>query len=140
MEDVARALLAKIRKGSFGDVDDSHEVCVDLGAEVVDWRVFDREEVGVACVVDEEVDTAEFVKGGFDGRLGFIVVGDVQLKSEDLIFSIGIDEFLESGCVTGCCYDLVAALEGVLRDGCSKTFGGACDEPDLWRHFDVEMV
>ena len=78
------ALGAQHGQRRLGDVNDAEQVGVDLGAEVIRGDVLDRAEVGVARVVDDDVDPAECLCSRGDRRLGGGGVGDVERERQDL--------------------------------------------------------
>ena len=61
---MTRTLLAHHGEGSLGDVDDTEEVRLDLGAKVVVGEVLDGRGVAVAGVVHHDVERAEVVQRG----------------------------------------------------------------------------
>ena len=71
-------LLAEDGHGGPGEVDDAPEVGLDLGAEVVLREVLDRVDVGIAGVVDENVQPAEGAGRCLDRRGRLRAVGHVR--------------------------------------------------------------
>ena len=67
----------------LGDVHDAEQVGVDLRPEVRQRDVLDRREVGVAGVVDHDVEAAERLGSRGHRRRGAGGVGDVERHRED---------------------------------------------------------
>ena len=72
------ALRAQHRQGGACDVDDAEEVGLDLLAEFLFGHVLDGVDLGVAGVVDDDVEAAERRGRGGDGGAGGRRVGHVE--------------------------------------------------------------
>jgi hypothetical protein len=130
---VPGALLAQNREGGFGDVDDAKQVRVDLRAKRVERHVLDGGEVGVAGVVDYDVEAAERVNRALHGLVGGRILGDVERDGGDLV-AVASDEIVElPGPARGRDYR-VPICERSLSDRTTEAAGAASDEEDL-RHF-----
>ena len=123
-------------KSGFCNIHNSHKIRLNLSTKVLHRSVLDSREIGIAGVVDQEVNAPKFVEGGLDGCLGFVIVGNVEAEGESFVWAICVDEVLDFGDVAGGCDDVVTAFESVLCDGCSEAGGGSGNEPDEWCHFE----
>ena len=112
---MAGALLAQDRQGGLGDVDDAEEVRVDLGAEVLGGDVLDRGEVGVAGVVDDDVEAAERLDRRPHGGLGGGRVGDVEGHLAEPV-AVRVDEVVEQLGVSRGGDERMAGFEDRLGD------------------------
>jgi hypothetical protein len=79
---MAGALFSEDRQRGPGDVDRAVEDGLHLGAEVVHGDLFDRDDVGVAGVVDHDIEPAECLDRGLDRLPGLFLVGDVEREQE----------------------------------------------------------
>ena len=95
----------------------------------VEVDVLDRGEVGVAGVVDDDVEAAEALAPGGDRGLGGGRVGDVEGEGEDPV-GVGGDEVVERLGVAGGGDELVAGVEHGLGDRAAEAAAGAGEEED----------
>ena len=72
-------------KGGPGDVDDPEQIGFDLGPEVSTVHLLDRGTVGVAGIVDHDVEAPEIGHGERDGRFGGTGIGDVERRRAELL-------------------------------------------------------
>jgi len=82
-------LLPKDRYHRFGDVIDAPEVGLELGAEVLVVGGLDRRDVGVADVINDDVQAAEVAAGVRDRRTRGLGAGDVQADRLDALAVLG---------------------------------------------------
>src|SRR5690606_4334341 len=134
LEDEPRALRAEDGDGGTGDVVDAPEIGLELLPEVLDRAGFDGCDVGIAGVVDEDVDAAEASDRVGECLLHLRWIGDVQLEREHAFAELG-DEGVElSWCTCGGC-DAMTCSQGGAGDRVSDAAGGSGDEPCLFHGF-----
>ena len=131
---MAARLLAKDGHGRPGDVNDPPEVGLDLGAEVVLREVLDGVDVGIAGVVDEDVQPAERVGRGLDRRGCLRAVGHVKANCPGAA-GVPLDEVLNLVRISGCGDDILAGGQRRLGQGTAKAARASGDEPGT-RHGD----
>jgi hypothetical protein len=134
LNDVAARLLAEDGQGCPGDVDHAPEVSLDLGAEVVLREVLDGVDVGIAGVVDENVQPAEGVGRCLDRLGGLPAVGHVKSNRPGAP-GVPLDEILELVRIAGCGDDILAGGQSRLGQGTPKPARASGDEPST-RHGD----
>ena len=78
------ALCAQHREGALGQVDHAHQVRLELCAERVERHVLHAGEIGVAGVVDDDVEPAVGVQCGLHGSVCGGRVGDVEFNRVDV--------------------------------------------------------
>ena len=124
------ALPAQDRERRLGGVHRAEEDGLELVAERLVAHVLERGEVGVAGVVDDDVEPAERVERGLHrgGRLGGH--GDVVGDGAHAI-AVCRDQILEDlGAARGGEH-AITAFERGLDDVAAETAGASCDEPYL---------
>jgi hypothetical protein len=126
---VPGALLAHHRQGGPGEPDDTEEVGVDLGAEVVEVDVLDRADVGVSGVVDQHVEPPEAVDGGADRGAGGLLVGHVERDDGEPVAVLGGEVVQRLGAADAG-DDLVTGVEDGADDLPAEAAGGAADQED----------
>ncbi len=88
LEDVARALLAKEWEGGLGDVDDAEEIGLVLGTDALDRSVLKCFKIGIASVVDDNINYADFLGGTVDAFLEDFVVVGVEGEREEMVWDV----------------------------------------------------
>ena len=127
---MAAALGAQHRQRGLGHVHDAEQVGVDLRPEVRQRDVLDCSEVGVARVVDHDVEAAERLGSRGHRRRGGIGVGDVERHREDLV-AVAVSQVGQAGGPPGGCDQLVADGQGGLGDLATEAAAAAGEEEDL---------
>jgi hypothetical protein len=115
LDDVAGALLAEEWKRGARDVHDAEEVRLDLRAEIVLRDVFDRADVRVARVVDDDVEVAERGARHFGGSACGLGARDVEPRGAYAVAEL-LDERLKVLRVAGRGDETIAICEDRLRD------------------------
>lgn len=70
-------LLAEDWEDRLGDINDSEEVGVNLGAEIRYVNVFDGCGVGISSIVDHHVDATKFLMFGLGGPDNLVIDDDI---------------------------------------------------------------
>jgi hypothetical protein len=125
-------LFSQHGDGRLRNVVDTPEVGLELGTEVLIISGLDGRDVGVASVVDDDVEPAEPLARLVDGRPRGGGVGDIQGQRVSAI-RVGRDEVVQllwPACGGG---DSIARLERGPRQRSPEAAGGTGDEPCL-RH------
>ena len=110
------------------------EVRFDLGAEVVLREILDGVDVGIAGVVDENVQPAEGVDCCLDRRDCLRAVGHVEAHCPSAV-RIALDEVLKLVRISGCGDDVLAGGQRRLGQGTADAAGASGDEPSTGRGF-----
>src|SRR6185437_13777891 len=132
LDDVAAALGAQHGQRGLGDVHDAEQVGVDLCAEVVERDVLDRREVGVAGIVDHDVDPAERLDACLHRGRGGCGVGDVEGDREDPV-PVAVGQVGQADGVAGGRDQRVPGREHGLGDLAAKAPAAPGEKEDL-RH------
>src|ERR1700722_14154766 len=106
---MTRVLSVEDGKSRPGDVDEAKEVCLNLITKAPFRHLFDGGAVGIARVVDNDVEGAERIDGGLDGPLRCARVSDVERKRQDVL-AVQLGQIIELLRSTGRCDDAISAL------------------------------
>src|ERR1700723_178512 len=129
---MTRVLSGENGKRGPGDVDEAKEVRLNLITKAPFRHLFDGGAIGIARVVDNDVEGAKSIDGCIDGILRCTRVGDVERKRQDVL-TIRLGQIAELLRLSGRCDDAISALECGLGDRPPETPRTSGDQPDL-RH------
>lgn len=101
VDDAAASLLAHAGEDGVGERDQAEEVGLKHGADLLVFTLFDGCEVTIPCVVDEDVDAAEFLLRLLDGLRHLRAVGYVKLEGKSRLLVSGDDVLQLIGFASG---------------------------------------
>src|SRR5258706_9756018 len=128
LEDPARSLASHHRDGRLGQVHDTKEIGLKLGAEILNGRVLDRGKVPIAGVVDQHIEAAEDVNGQLDGRNRRTLIGHIQRDGAHVV-AVTLNQIGELLWITGGGDQLVASCESGLDDHPTQPPSASGDQP-----------
>src|SRR5207302_5881025 len=120
------------RDSRLGQVHDTKEIGLKLGAEILNGRVLDRGKVPIAGVIDQHIEAAEDVNGQLDGRNRCTLIGDVQRDGAHVV-AVTLNQIGELLWIAGGGDQLVASGEDALSDRPTQPPSASRDQPYL-RH------
>jgi hypothetical protein len=130
LKKVAASLFSQERERCFRDVNDTEQICFELGSKLGHAHVFNRANVAIARVVRNNIQSSE----GFDC---FSYASDRRLlacyvKSYGTnLISVSFNQILELFGIASGCYKSVAGSEDSFRKCTPKSSGTSSDEPNL---------
>src|ERR1700722_9775238 len=99
---MTRVLSVEDGKSRPGDVDEAKEVCLNLIAKAPFRHLFDGSAVGIARIVDNDVEGAKRTGGCIDGTLRCTRVSDVERKRQDVL-AVRLGQIIELLRLSGRC-------------------------------------
>src|SRR6267154_788647 len=130
LEDPARSLSSHHRDGRLGQVHDTKEIGLKLGAEILNGRVLNRGKVPIASVVDQHIEAAEDVNGQLDGRDRCTLIGDIQRDGAQVV-AVTLNQIGELLWIAGGGDQLVSSCEDGLSDRPTQPPSASRDQPYL---------
>ncbi len=127
---MSRALLVQDRQRGLGDVDHAEQICLNLGAEILERHRLDRRAHSVARVVDHNVEPAELVDSQLDSGGGGHRIGHVQRRRAHLVAVLAHEVIKPLRAARGR-YHLVSAGQHGLDELPPETTRAARDQPCL---------
>jgi hypothetical protein len=106
------------------------DVRVKVRFDLLRLQLFDRAEIAVTSVAQDDVQTLKMSSGLLDRCEDSIAVRDIERQGEYSI-TVRHDELIEITCLPCCGDNLIAALQSCLCPNTAKTSRCTSDEPNF---------
>ncbi len=122
-------LCAHARQYRFSHIGKSEEIGFEHRAYFAVLTFFDRAEIAVTGIVDQNIDAAEFICRGFDGCTNFVWLGHIKAGGQRILTAFGFQIAYLVDIARGDEH-APAALQYQLGDFAAEAGRTASDEPN----------